>query len=123
MKRADDSFRFWLHKIREKPGLFLGEPSLTALVHFWDGYAFRGMIEPEKSSCLGDYNGIENSNMCCKSGGHHFLDGFEEFVSSYYSCEHATQGWGKAISQNCSSEAAAFDKFFELFDEFMKSKG
>jgi len=116
MKHLDNTFLSWLPRIRENPGIFLGEPSLTALSHFWDGYAFREMPQEQ------NVQEHTTSKVLSLSSGKHFMDGFEEFVYSHFDCEWSTRGWVKFITENCSSEAEAFYKFFELFDAFMSEK-
>jgi len=134
---TEDSFYFWLRRIREFPELFLGEKSLTALVQFWHGYVFCKMMEThEKStghSATERYDEIFNSptKPLVKSATtshnpyeRHFMNGFEAFAYSCYpNCERTTQGWAKLISKNSDSEEEAFDKFFEVLDEFLKQKG
>ena len=126
MKRLDDTFLTWLPRIRENPGVFLGEPSLTALSHFWNGYAFREMPEKqEKQTYANDLKECEKTvvpERLSKRSEKHFMDGFEKFAYSYFGCDWSTQGWVKLITEHCNSEAEAFNKFFELFDMFIKEK-
>jgi len=126
MKHLDDTFFTWLPRIRENPGAFLGEPSLTALSHFWDGYAFREM--PAEQNKQAQTNHLKDSGQVVitegqnTSNGKHFMDGFEKFAYSHFNCEWSTRGWVKLIRENCSSDAEAFYKFFELFDAFINAK-
>jgi len=127
MIRLDDSFYMWLPRIREKPGLFLGEPSLIALSHFWKGYAFRAMsdeLESQKHMGVSEqHSGAVVHGELSRSQEEHFMDGFEKFAYSYFNCEWSTQGWAKLIVKNCKSDEEAFYKFFELLDEFMSRSG
>ena len=123
MIRLDDTFFTWLPKIRERPGIFLGEPSLIALFHFWNGYAFRQMSDELESQKRSDYSKQNCKVVDTEEAGEfskkHFMDGFEKFAYSYFGCEWSTQGWVKLITEKCSSDAEAFYKFFELLDTFM----
>ena len=122
MINSESSFLLWLQKIRERPGLFLGEPSLTALVHFWNGYAFNRMINGSdangENSCFVDCDesSVEPEQITLYES--HFMDGFEAFVYNHYKSEWTTQGWAKLILEKCITEEEAFYKFFELLDEF-----
>ena len=85
-----------LQKIRERPTLYLGEPSITFLNHFISGYAFgRREIEVGSTNCLA---------------------GFQEYVQKYYNtC--LTKGWAGLILDHSSNQKEALEKFFELLDE------
>ena len=121
MMRSDNLFLYWLPKIRSTPGIFIGKASLSALVNFWNGYEFRQMTEE-----TGKIGEIGSKTWCDVKPhtpeGEYFMDGFEEFVYSHYRCEWTVQGWAKLIINTCGSDAKAFEKFFELLDEFMKQK-
>lgn len=56
------------------------------------------------------------------STNHCFMDGFDEFIRSYYESSLASISGTGLILGNSSSDEEAFDKFFELFDEFLKQK-
>ena len=112
--RSDESFRFWLPKIREHPAAFLGEKSLSTLMRFWRGYLFGREVE------VGESAEIKLSEVEYKTYGHHFMDGFNEFVESYYNCTMGGVNGTEIISLKSNSEEAAFDKFFELLDEFFR---
>jgi len=123
MIRTDDSFLYWLQEIRERPGLGLSEPSLSALVNFWSGYTFRQMIEEAdfKDSTKTKFAaGINASNEESEPCEDHFMDGFHEFIHAYFGCEWTTKGWWELIIANSNSETNAFFKFYELFDEFLE---
>ena len=115
---SEDSFRFWLRSIRERPGMWLGEKSLFALVHFWHGYTFGRSVEIDEHS-----NEPRISDRAVTHFGQHFMDGFEQFAYSHFGCKRTTQGWWRLIAKNCGTDAQAFDKFFELLDEFLAQKG
>ena len=88
-----------LEKIRERPGIYLGEKDLTRLRHLLDGYLLREKeINP-------DYSGA-------------FWDGFNRYVEQYYRI-NSTQGWCRIIEFFSASRADAFDTFFLRYDEFL----
>jgi len=122
-----NSFFFWLSKIRKRPGLHLGEKSLKALMHFWHGYSFREAVERWEKATGRDF--FEHYDEAIKSDitripDNDFMSGFEEFAYSHYKHEtYTTLGWQYLISKNCNSEEEAFDKFFELLEEFFAQKG
>jgi len=133
---TEDSFYVWLRRIREHPGAFLGEKSLTALVHFWNGYAFCRMVETKEEST--NHSAVESYDERRKPSAkpltkfstkpynpykHHFMNEFDVFVYAYYNCEMTVHGWANLISRNSNSDEEAFDKFFELLDEFLAQKG
>ena len=119
-----DSFYFALQKIRERPGLFLGAKSLERLVHFWHGYDFRHSIEVWEATTghnfFEHYDEAINSDLRPEPHEQYFMSGFDEFVHEYYNCMITTWRGTSIISQNSNSDEEAFDKFFELLDEFLE---
>jgi len=136
MMQSDSSFYYFLSRIRERPGVFLGgEKSLSALMHFWDGYVFRTMIESwEKANDLDFsqhsddffspmYNpGTRLKTLPRPPVEEHFMNGFLEHVYEHYN-QGRNMGWKYLILKNSVSEEDAFDTFFELLDEFLAQKG
>ena len=118
-----DSFYFMLQKIRERPGLFMGKKSLEALTHFWSGYDYRGWVENwEKTTGRGffeNYEEAQRSSTGCEPREQHFMYGFEAFVHEYYDCMITTNNAMGLILEKSNSDEEAFDKFFELLDEFL----
>ena len=96
----DTLYRF-LQKIRKRPRIYLGEPSITALRHFIYGYG-----------CCFRLNKICVDNTC--------LDGFQEYVQKYYNTR-LTKDWAGLILDHSANEKEAFEKFFELLDEHLTS--
>lgn len=91
-----------LQKIRVRPGLYIGRPSLTLLHGFIIGYIYR--------DCLDN----ANSGNC--------LDGFREFVAARYEM-NTDHGWADFIQFfNINDEQEAFNEFYRLLDEFIKIK-
>ena len=88
-----------LEKIRERPGIYLGEKDLFRLRHLLDGYLLREKeINPE-------YRGA-------------FWNGFNRYVEQYYRI-NTTQGWCRIIEFFSTSRADAFDIFFLRYDEYL----
>ena len=128
--REDNTFFYLLSTINKKPVVWLGKKSLDALMLFWEGYAFR--VDMERAGELdkplvpvhpksGKKRRVPQE--CLDPNYEHFMDGFEAFVYSHYKHRYTTIGWKNLISQNCNSEEEAFDKFFELLEEFFAQKG
>jgi hypothetical protein len=93
-----------LEKIKAKPGMYLGQPSVLDLFVFLAGYktARRELgIEPTDREIT-------------------FYEGFNEFVQSFYQI-HSSKSWAKIIESNCIDDRHGFDKFFELLAEFETS--
>ena len=86
-----------LQALREKPGLYIGRKSLKLLTAFVTGYIH----------CVYIREGI-----CLK-----FLPGFQEFIEKKYGY-YCGLGWSQIIEIYSVYEETAFDKFFELLDEF-----
>jgi len=121
-----DSLFLLLQRIRETPGLYLGKKSLKLLVQFNYGYGFREFVNSWEKSANRDFFENFDEAMMSKTpalSGLGFMDGFNEFVYSYYNCENNALTGEYMISMNSSSEEEAFDTFFELLDAFMKEKG
>ena len=121
-----NSFYFMLQKIRKNPKVYIGKKSLTVLEQFWNGYSRRESIEVwEKSTgCTltenyKDYECFDGSNYMESMS---FVGEFDKFVFSYYNSGILTCRGASLISENSNSEEEAFDKFFELLDEFMAQK-
>ena len=92
-----------LLKIKERPSLYLGKKSLTLLHVFLGGY----------DTCYYDY--FEKT---AKTS----FDGFEEFIRAKYNASKSYFNWAGNILNNTKTEEEAFDKFFELYDEFLSQK-
>lgn len=116
-----NSFYFMLQKIRERPGVFLGRKSLEALIHFLNGYAIGGETfgQPEFGGYFQYFGKHIDFEVPFMPSGNYVVPGFNEFVHTYFNCEMTTQGGTWLIVENINSDEEAFDKFFELLDEFM----
>ncbi|MGK7943436.1 MAG: hypothetical protein AB4058_03105 [Microcystaceae cyanobacterium] len=91
-----------LNKIKTKPGLYLGKPSVSDLFIFVAGYktARRELgIEPNEAETQ-------------------FYREFPEFVQNTYQIKTANS-WAKIIMLSCHDEKEGFQIFFELLDNFI----
>jgi hypothetical protein len=90
-----------LKRIREKPGMYLGSPSVSALFMFLEGY----------STAQADLN-IPLSEQDKE---------FREFQRWLQKRENITTSasWAKIILLNSPDEEYAFARFFDLYDEFL----
>lgn len=86
-----------LMDIRKRPGVYLGQKSLTLLSFTLGGYLLR--MNHEGIPCLDE------------------MSGFQEFVGKRY--DNFTHRWDMIIRFYSASEAEAFDRFYELFDEYL----
>ena len=89
-----------LYRIKEKPGLFLGEKTLDGLSETLSGYIL-GIYECD----CGDF--------------HSFPNDFLSFVQKTYNEYSCAYNWDSIIRMNCNSDEEAFDKFYELLEVFL----
>jgi hypothetical protein len=86
-----------LDKMRKRPGMYLGEATITALSNFISGF----------------YEGCNYQIPDSPS-----FEGFNDFVGKYYG-KHTTAGWKNLIlAGHYGNEAEAITQFYELLDEF-----
>lgn len=90
-----------LSKIQEKPGMYIGRPSVSDLFMFLVGYECR-------SSELGIDNTEEDDD---------FYGEFQPWLQKKLGIT-TVSSWSKMIMLYCHSEKAGFEKFFNLLDEF-----
>ena len=96
-----------LDAIRRRPGMYIGEPSLTKLWLYLHGY----------SSALSD-DDIPQRKV-------DFHDGikFDAWIRKHLSLPYNSEGWANNILNSCDrDEAKALAKFFELLDEFRRQE-
>lgn len=90
-----------LEIIRQRPGIYLGQRSLTALKGFIDGYSFA----------------IVENNILVEEEIPPFRQ-FHDWVARYYKWYESTAGWKNIILKEVGDEAKACDVFFELLELF-----
>jgi len=95
-----------LDQIRRKPGFYIVDPELTRLDSFMAGY-----------DC-----GLAQGGMTFRQEEPDFHR-FYDWVAHRLGYSSSTSGWYKMIRGRCASEREAYDKFFELLDEFRASGG
>lgn len=90
-----------IEKIKQRPSLYLGKPSLENLQVFLDGYLFArrqlniSLTEQEKQ-----------------------FEAFQEWIEEKFAQKN-TQSWTRIILFYSQDEQTALSRFFELFDEFV----
>ncbi|GBF81241.1 hypothetical protein [Aphanothece sacrum] len=92
-----------LAKIKARPGLYIGRPSVSNLFMFLVGYkTARKELEIEAT--------VEEMR---------FYQEFHQFVEKKYNL-HTSNTWAKIILLYCPDEKQGFEHFFELLEEFQK---
>lgn len=91
-----------LKKTRERPEIYFGEKSLFLLKAYFDGYIDR-------------QHEIDGKTYV-------WVVGFQEFVQSRYNIT-STQNWSSIIRFYSTSNSEAFDRFYELLDEYFELNG
>jgi hypothetical protein len=94
-----------LDVVRQKSGLFIGDPSLSALSGFLDG--FRRAL-----TAVGNSFDEEEPP---------FLE-FNDWVAVRYGFHQSTAGWKNMLVQSLGDEAMAHERFFTELDEFRRAK-
>lgn len=90
-----------LEMIKQRPGIYLGQRSLTALAGFIGGYFFA----------------IAENNILVEEEIPPFRQ-FHDWVARYYKWYESTAGWKNIILKEVGDEAKACDVFFELLELF-----
>ncbi|MFH7024727.1 MAG: hypothetical protein ACHBN1_04825 [Heteroscytonema crispum UTEX LB 1556] len=92
-----------IEKIRVKPAMYLGRPSVSDLFMFLVGYEF------SRSELGIDMTEEEEK----------FYDQFQPWLQKRFGVTTVTS-WAKLIMLSCHDEKAGFEYFFQLFDEFFQ---
>ncbi len=98
------TFRKLIALIEKRPLTFLSHCSLAELEAFINGYNFHKFV-------MGEVENIDEE--------------FKEFIDSWiYSRIKIIekQGWKEAILGSSKNEAEAFERFFELWNEFLSQR-
>ncbi|MDY6804086.1 MAG: hypothetical protein SXA11_09810 [Cyanobacteriota bacterium] len=90
-----------LQKVKNKPNVYLGSPSIMCLQAFLSGY---NVAQYQLGESL-------NTPDC--------FDGFQEWIQEKLKI-NSSQSWAKIILFYSADERDALERFFELFDEFVK---
>ena len=94
-----------LERIKEKPGMYLGYPSVQSLFMFLNGY---DLAREE----LGIELTPEEENFYAK---------FQPWLQKKLGVRSVTS-WAKLIMLSCHDEKTGFERFFELLSEFRQKK-
>ncbi len=90
-----------LQKIKEKPGMYIGRPSISDLFMFIVGYEFaRGELDIDLNEWEEDFH-----------------ENFHDFVEKKYNL-HTSNSWAKIIMLYCHDEKTGFERFFKVLEEF-----
>jgi len=121
-----NTFHILLQGIRKRPGLYLGNKSLSRLAHFRHGYELRERIEYwEKQTGLSFsehfYEAVNFTMPASESFLMRLL--FDEFVHAHYGQTMGAMCAETLIVTMSNSEDEAFDKYCELYDEFCALEG
>ena len=92
-----------LERIKKKPGMYLGYPSVSALFMLLQGY------EIARSEL-----GVELTDK-----EEYFYSEFQPWLQQKLGVRSVTS-WAKLIMLSCHDEKTGFEQFFELLDEFQK---
>lgn len=91
-----------LQEIKTRPGMFLGNCSITRLRAFLDGYmsarADLGLSPTEQEKTF---------------------NGFQAWIQKRFNIT-STQGWDRIILFHSADEREALDHFFQLFEQFQQ---
>lgn len=90
-----------LQKIKQRPGMYLGQPSITALFTFISGYEFAR----------------EELGIPLTQSEENFHRNFQLWLQKRFEIQ-TVNSWAKIILFYSRSEQEAFDYFFELLTEF-----
>lgn len=99
--------RILLSAIRRRPGMYVGEYSLSRLRNFFDGYR-SALQEHHLDQCC-----------CIIPGG----IAFHDFVTKKYGLYPDSIGYDHAILNNIPDGKEAIETFFELLDAFLEENG
>lgn len=94
-----------LERIRESPGLYIGGKSITGLYHTVLGYEL----------ALGMHGIATDHSLQLPSD-------FHDWIAYRLHFSESTSGWKNMLLSATSNEGAAFDRFFELLDEYRSRK-
>lgn len=90
-----------IKKIEKRPSLYLGCHSINYLRVFLNGFLY-AMPKDESIEFYKDF------------------EGFQAYTQKKYQVT-TTQGWHQIILFYSANEADALDKFFEIFNDFLKT--
>jgi len=96
-----------LDVIRRRPGMYIGEPSLTKLWLYLQGYSSALSDNDIPQRKVGFHNGVK----------------FDIWIRKHLNWPYNSEGWANNILNSCGGdEVKALAKFFELLDEFRRQE-
>ena len=101
-KELDNSIYDLLGWIRQRPGLYIGEPTIYRLQAFITGYDA----------------GLGHVGFGLRDGAD--FRRFNDWVARRLGVFGSTSGWANMIRERSASNEEAFSQFFVLLDEFRK---
>ena len=93
-----------LNKIQQKPGLYIGVPSVSGLHMFLCGYAFSRQEQGIKVTAE-----------------EHVFEQFQPWIQQRFNI-NTSISWAKIILLHSADERAGFELFFELWTEFISQQ-
>ena len=102
LKEVKESVYEILDLIRKDPRLYIGEPQLVRVALFITGYQW----------------GLGRNGLMFRHDEPDFRRRFHEWIAQRLGFAHSGSGWQNMIRERCASEREAFDRFYELLDEF-----
>lgn len=91
-----------LKKIKNKPSVYLGKPSISCLQAFLSGY------------------NVAQYQLDLRLKPENPLDGFQDWIQKKFNID-SSQSWANIILFFSQDERDALDIFFQLFEEFCQS--
>jgi hypothetical protein len=101
----EESVLEFLGTLRSRPGLYFGETSLSRLQAYLNGY------EAGLAAC--------GKRLARQDQFHPFHD----WVAAKLGFSSSTRGWCKMILDKTVDERQAFERFFDLLDEYQRERG
>lgn len=99
-----DTFYRLLQNIKEKPGMYIGSPSVSDLFMFLCGYhhaCYEQQVPP--------------------TAGEQAFSNFQPWLQMRYQIS-TSASWAKIILLYAPTEAAGFELFYQLLDEFLQTQ-
>lgn len=94
-----------LDMIRQKPGIYIGEPSLTGLYHFLHGFEY---------ALMATGNPFDDEDPP--------FSGFHDWIAGRFGFAESTPGWRNMLLRSVGDETAAFARFFSELAEYRRSR-
>ncbi len=100
-----DAFYALLLQIKEKPGMYIGSPSVNDLFFFLCGYQH-----------------ARHEQQLAPTPGEQAFYEFQGWLQARYQI-HSSASWAKIILLYSTTDAQGFELFYQLFNEFLVTTG